>query len=87
MASSLDYSLGPTLPLNQTEPTARTFDFTLTFENVVFTLVPNVVTLPLILYRIWLVCGQPKVVEWHAARVAKLVCLRFPCIVQCCLTD
>lgn len=71
MACPFDHSIGPVLPSAHAE--CRAFDFTVAFEDVAFTLVPNLMALLLVVCRIKHVFGKPKVVDWFQVRAIKAV--------------
>lgn len=72
MACHYDDTLGPTLPQEATAG-CRMFDFTLAFEDLIFTLIPCLLVLPTIALCIRRVIPQPKYIDWKICWSAKLV--------------
>lgn len=72
MACHNDDTLGPVLP-QQASGHCRTFDFTLAFEDLVFTLTPCLALLPIIVYSICRAVRRPKLVDWRLCWLAKSV--------------
>jgi hypothetical protein len=63
----------------QVEPCLRSFDFTLTFENIFFSLVPSVIFLAITPIRLYLLRNvQKRIVAGSAFQISKLVSL--PCL-------
>lgn len=65
-----DDGFGPTLDYNFH---CYHFDFTLYFEECIFSLVPAILAITLALLRIYSVLGRPRTIEWPVGRALKLV--------------
>lgn len=74
MVCDYDQTFGPALP-GRTEPGCRPFDFTILFEDVVFSLLPSLLTLPVTILSIHYTMANPSVVHWTYCWVAKMVCI------------
>lgn len=75
MACHDDNTLGLVLLPQQASAHCRTFDFTLAFEDLVFTLVPCFIFFPIIIHSICRVVRRPKLVDWQLCWWAKVVSL------------
>jgi len=74
MTCPYDASLSPTLPITLVPlPGCRQFDFTIAFEDVVFSVVPSIVAIPVAAVSICRAASQPVLQDWNLVRVAKLV--------------
>lgn len=73
LVNSSDLSFGPVSP-------ARTFDFTLLFEDTVLTIVPTTVFLVAAVSRVLWLVSKPNKVVTSFSRFTKLVSLRDPII-------
>lgn len=49
------------------------FDFTLYFEECIFSLVPAILAVVLASFRIYSVLGRPRTIEWPVGRALKQV--------------
>jgi ATP-binding cassette, subfamily C (CFTR/MRP), member 1 len=49
------------------------FDFTILFEDCLFSLIPSIIAVLAAAYRIWGVFNRPKIVNWPLGRALKLV--------------
>lgn len=65
-----DSSFGPVLTAG---PNCLDFDFTLVFEDYIFSIAPYGIGLLLAAYRIYSLLGQKAVVRWPFVRALKLV--------------
>ncbi|KAK8102128.1 ABC transporter [Apiospora sp. TS-2023a] len=73
MPCQYDWDLGPTLPSANDSTHCREFDFTVAFEDTVFSLVPSIFLLCCVFYSLPSVLATPRVIDWPAAALAKLV--------------
>ena len=70
-----DESFGPVLTQG---PDCYSFDFTFTFEDCIFSIVPCSIGLLLAFSRIYFLSKRSNIVRWPLLRAVKLVCL--PCL-------
>jgi hypothetical protein len=71
-----DDTIGPVLGSSALSPGCYNFDFTVVFEDSIFSIAPCFVVLVLAAWRLYNLVGKPVVVRWPLLHALKLVSKR-----------